>query len=441
MPEIEFDQALNATWAEFHVDLTRHLVTMDVGESLLLESHYDSQDDLALVPASIRLSCQPGPVLRCEIPHGRFLHPLRLLTEGQSLRLRALGVRPPSLFDDTAPEDNECDGTPPPAARNVDRSSVYGPDGGQPNDRGEFGQRANHLDVDRDQVGRLADLALIVLREFWRVPDPSFLRADVDGLSTVPESTSMAPAAAAKDPAVLLPRLVKRTLARWSGQPPVLDADGDHLVSSYAQWVHVRALPAEESVEVFAAVLHEIPERPDTAGAIAALADAWRTGRLVLVEGSLLAVIRVDAAPFLPPHLLRAIEHVAQVATAAASYAEVLGGVPAEPAVQPAAAPLCSIHDHELIAVENPLLGELLGDDSEAQFSAQDAADAADGDLTALAEGIGVAESLRERWQALADVDEAYAWQGVAEALRAGLHLVTRPPVHEGQLELFDDED
>lgn len=453
MPQIDFDQALDATWAEFHADLTRNLVTMDAGESLLLESHFDSLDDDAQAPASIRLSCQPGPLLRCEIPHSRFLHSLRLLTTSQSIRLRALGVRPPSLFDDVDPADDVCDGRPP-APRTLDRFKAYGPDGGQPNQRGEFGQRAHHLDVDRDEVGRLADLALIVLREFWQVPDPSFLRADAGSLSTVPESRSMAPAGAAEDPAVLLPRLIEHTLTRRAGHSPAIDDFGDYSVPCEGRMVQVRALPEDGYIEVFAGVLHGVPERADTTAIIAALNDSWPYGRLLLHDGSLLAVLRVDAQPLLPPHLLRGIEHVAVLAAEAEHFAEHLGGAPT-PVLEahPADELPLSLNDHDLISQKLPLMALLHTGRPEALFSAQDAADESGGDLTSLAECVAVAEELQRRWQDLEGqparigvgglsehVARTFGWSKVAERLRAGLHLMTRPPAHEDQqLTLFDE--
>lgn len=440
MPQIEFDQALDTTWAEFHADLTRNLVAMGTGESLLLESHHDTLDGRARVPASLRLSCQPGPTLRCEIPDNRHLHPLRALTEAQSARLRALGVQRPSLLEDLAVSPAG------PAPR------AYGPDAGQPNERGEFGQRAHHLDVDRDEVGRLADLALIVLREFWQIADPSFLRANFDTLAAAPSSPPAGDAP--EDHAVLLPRLIEHTLTRRAGHTPSVDDYGDYLVPCGAQTVQVRALPEDGYVEVFGSVLCDVPERPETATTVAVLNDSWPYGRLLLVEGSLLAVLRVDAEPLLPPHLLRAIEHVAVLVAEAAHFAEHLGGAPAE-ALDPApteALPL-SLDDHDLIAQKLPLMSLLLAGDPDVLFDAHDAAEMVAGDLTSLAECVAVAEELGRRWQecpghppragvgGLSEhIARTFGWPAVAEQLRAGLHLMTRPPVHEAQqLTLFDD--
>ncbi len=122
--------------------------------------------------------------------------------------------------------------------------------------------------------------------------------------------------------------LVDGAVERLLGHPPKRDDDGDIPLVRGEQVTYVRVLEDDEYVEVFSRVVHSVENLENAAVILAQLNRQWPTIKLILVEQSVLGVVRVDGAPFVAEHLLRALRSFAELAEASDELAEELAGNP-----------------------------------------------------------------------------------------------------------------
>lgn len=269
MAEISYDESVELAWGRFAVVLDHYLSQMRVGDSLILESHYDAP---AREPARIAFSAHEHEVFRCEVPAGRQVHPLRSITEADLVRLAVMGFA-------------AADG-------------------------------AYRHEAAAGEMQRLVLSAMLVLREIWALPHPEFLRAAVAGRPDVPEFDAFTPEIDEDAPESSLHILVESAIEKMFGGPLDIDEEGVITLEYKGSDVYLRVLAEDRYIDIYAAVLdvssrdcvEEYDITREVLDAIPTLNRQWPAVKWHLEENVLLGVIRIDGAPFMAGHLTRALE-------------------------------------------------------------------------------------------------------------------------------------
>ena len=105
MSDNTFDLEILSAWTTFETHLARYISVMEDDDTLVVESHYDSMDELADAPACIQFFAWNQTSVRCEVPSNRFLHPLRMLEPEDHSALLDMGFNAPDLCEHV-PEGN-----------------------------------------------------------------------------------------------------------------------------------------------------------------------------------------------------------------------------------------------------------------------------------------------------------------------------------------------
>ena len=167
--------------------------------------------------------------------------------------------------------------------------------------------------VGADEVDRAAHYAYAVLHEMWDVVHPSFLAIDPDDLSLVDEPPT--PDAKPREvPAMAHPSSLEElndwvdiALTPEFGHAPHRDDDGDICVSGKADARAIVSVRSESRIEVWTVLAEDVEVRKAHE-----LIDEWSQQysyhRFFLVEDRLVASIVLFAAPFVPGHLVAALQ-------------------------------------------------------------------------------------------------------------------------------------
>ena len=139
MSDNTFDLEILSAWTTFETHLARYISVMEDDDTLVVESHYDSMDELADAPACIQFFAWNQTSVRCEVPSNRFLHPLRMLEPEDHSALLDMGFNAPDLCEHE-PEGN--------------------------------GSMSFYIDVDRARPEELVTKVLRVFREMWSIAHP-----------------------------------------------------------------------------------------------------------------------------------------------------------------------------------------------------------------------------------------------------------------------------
>ncbi|WP_024794075.1 TY-Chap domain-containing protein [Tomitella biformata] len=288
MPEQTFDELTDRTWSRFTDDLAGYLRQMQAGDILILESHYDGAVDPESTGgdagrARVRLTARPDDGYRVEVPRNDFLNPLRTLDGLAHRALAQLGFHKP---DQCSHED------PAP---------------------GHDGSESYYADGAPDAI---AQIAAVVFRLTWSVPDPAFLRGRAAGREDVPEFDAWGPEIDEDAPESALQIAVEAAVVEMFGENPAIDDEGVITLSYGESHVHLRVDEHTDHVDVYAGILDlaeadsedEYDLTREVLDAIPSLNLQWPSVKWHISEQTLLGVIRVDGAPFMPPHLTRALE-------------------------------------------------------------------------------------------------------------------------------------
>lgn len=290
MPEQTFDEVTARAWSRFTSDLAGYLPQMRVGDGLVLESHYDGEfgpgsPGRVPGPARVRLSAQPGDKFRCEVPPNRFLSPMRTLDRPDRELLYKLGFQDP----------DEC---------------------GHEETAG--GSQSYHVDLGPHELRELAELSANIFRVMWSVPDPAFLRGKASGREDVPEFDAWGPEIDEDSPESALQIAVEAAVAEMFGDDPAIDDEGVITLSYGDSHVHLRVDDLGGYIDVYAGIMdlaetgceEEFDLTREVLDAIPSLNLQWPSVKWHLAEDSLLGIIRIDGAPFMPAHLTRALEQM-----------------------------------------------------------------------------------------------------------------------------------
>lgn len=310
MPEtagFDFDRTVQRAWDTFQGRLADHVAAMGDYDGLVLEPGFDhSSGDDGSRPC-VQFYAWDNDQVRCEVPSNFHLHPHHLLSAGDETLLTELGWNAPTR----SPADEEDTGSP-----------------------------AFWVDKPRSWADQLAVMTVTVLRRIWGVPDPTFLRTETFGNAATPEFTPRAETTqtdttpktdlpVAVDPLgdEHLRELIDLTLTQRLGHLPEKDEDGDVPLSIGKVVLFVGPKQGAPMVDLYAPLVRNITGRTRAAEILVDLNNRWAHVKLILIEDRVSAVVHLPTSPFVPQHLLDALDHLAAfLGTVDEHFADRLGG-------------------------------------------------------------------------------------------------------------------
>ncbi|MFD3810597.1 hypothetical protein [Rhodococcus sp. NPDC058639] len=300
-----FDRDVDLAWREFRAQLADHVAAMQDGDGLVLEPL--AEESAGPAGPCVQFYAWDEDQVRCEVPSNTHLADDRRLRPEDEALLLELGLHAPSRGADD-PED-----------------------GGSP---------AFWIDRPLAWADQLAELSVRALREVWGVPHPLFLRSETFGAGRTPVFEPPGPRAESR-PAVLpqlavepvseehIRELIESTVHDRIGECPAWDEDGDLILKIDGVLVFVGVGPGCATVDLFAPIVHSITGRTRAAEVVSDLNRRWPHQKFVLVDDRLAVVNHLPASPFVPAHLVSALDGLAQfLETVDNAFASHVGGMP-----------------------------------------------------------------------------------------------------------------
>lgn len=301
--DTRFDRDVERAWKEFRVRLGDYVAAMRDGDGLVLEPM--AEESAGPAGPCVQFYAWDGGQVRCEVPSDAHLAGDRQLSTGDRALLTDLGLQEPTR----GPDDPE--------------------DGGSP---------AYWMDRLTGWSDELAAVSVRALREIWGVPHPLFLRIETFGpdpgrtfepILVVDETPQAPPLPVAVEPTgeEHLRELVESTVQQRIGSPPPWDDDGDIVLRVAGVLLFVGIGQGSGTVDLFAPIVHTITGRTRAAEVVADLNRRWPHLKFVLVEDRVAVALHLPSAPFVPAHLLSALDRMAEfLETLDVEFATHLGG-------------------------------------------------------------------------------------------------------------------
>lgn len=299
-----FDRDVDLAWREFRAHLADHVAEMRDGDGLVLEPL--AEESTGPAGPCVQFYAWGDEQVRCEVPSNTHLSDNRRLRPDDEALLLAMGLQAPSRGADD-PEDG---GSP---AFWIDRSSLW--------------------------ADQLAELAVRALREVWGAPHPLFLRSETFGAGRTPVFEPPAPREEAGPPVHTqlaveptgeehIRELIESTVQDRIGEVPAWDEDGDLILRIAGVLVFVGVGPGGATVDLFAPIVHSITGRTRASEVVSDLNRRWPHLKFVLVDDRVAVVNHLPAWPFVPAHLVSALDGLAQfLETVDTQFASHLGGM------------------------------------------------------------------------------------------------------------------
>ena len=167
--------------------------------------------------------------------------------------------------------------------------------------------------VGADEVDRAAHYVYAILHEMWDVVHPSFLAIDPEDLGLVEEPPNEdskpreLPALAHSGSLEELNEWVDLALTPEFGHAPHRDDDGDICVSGKGEARAIVSVRSESRIEVWTILAEDVDARK-AHEVIDEWSQQYSYHRFFLVEDRLVASIVLFAAPFVPGHLVAALQ-------------------------------------------------------------------------------------------------------------------------------------
>ncbi|WP_305094502.1 hypothetical protein [Prescottella sp. R16] len=414
----EFDASVDRAWGTFRDRLADHLGQMSTDDTLTLEWAEESTVD-GFAPW-IQFLLWDGDQVRAEVSSNPYLAHQYTLDDAAESRLCDLGWDRPTRRPDGDP------------------------DGGSP---------AFFVDLGQRDAGRTAAMTVATLREIWSVPHPVFLRPEItgtlEGAVLVDPAPESGPEPALDERAAFesvdaheLRNLVARTVAQVIGHPPDRDQDGDVALRLGEQRVFVIVHPDKPLVRLWMPLLLGIVGRTRAAENACDLTKQWPGLRFTLDEDRLSASIDLFGSPFVPRHLVDALDQLRSLApTVDADFADRFGGIryvdgPATDLGDPGGR---LVADDDL---PRPLLTLLhLDADGTDALDPVEVAAVCEFDRDAVLDYLQIAQEQELVWHRFADdadddgddveaaacAHEALAWARARESLRGALRVIALP--------------
>ncbi|WP_430331791.1 T3SS (YopN, CesT) and YbjN peptide-binding chaperone 1 [Rhodococcus sp. ACT016] len=285
-----FDEAMDRSWIVFQHNLADHLSAMRNDDILILDWIEETTVD-GFSPW-IQFLVWDNEFVRAEVSSNAYLAPLYTLAPEDEDRLCALGWGHPTHLPNEEPDD---------------------------------GSPAFFVDKEQRWADQIAAMTVTTLRQIWNVPHPSFLRAEMIGTlegtdligADAPDTDPAPEPIPLDDGAAIVPHdpaelrdLVARTVEQALGFPPERDEDGDVILKLDDQPVFVIAHPDRPLVRVWVPLLYAVAGRTRAAENICHLTGQWPGIRFSLDEDRLNASIDVSGNPFVPRHLVDALDRI-----------------------------------------------------------------------------------------------------------------------------------
>ncbi|HEY9289660.1 MAG TPA: YbjN domain-containing protein [Microlunatus sp.] len=182
------------------------------------------------------------------------------------------------------------------------------------------------IELPQEESDRLAELAVIALRDVYGVPHPVFLAPDqlAEILTPKAEDPNDQPRYADEDVTAVMPGsrehlddLLDDELTELFGHRPIRDEEGDIAIRVGSTMIFLRTSPDAREIVVFAALVHEVEGGRSRATEV--LNDLNSEGRWVkfqLIKDRVFATLSVMAQPFVPAHLAQAVQIMSGTADA-----------------------------------------------------------------------------------------------------------------------------
>ncbi|WFR71740.1 hypothetical protein P9209_23755 [Prescottella defluvii] len=281
-----FDEAVDRSWITFQHNLADHLSAMRNDDILILD--WIEESTVEGFTPWMQFLLWDNEFVRAEVSSNAYLAPLYTLAPEAEERLCELGWGRPTHLPHEEPDD---------------------------------GSPAFFVDKEQRWADQIAAMTVTTLREIWNVPHPSFLTTEIIG--TLEGTDLVATDIAEADPepfdlddsAAVAPRdpdelrdLVARTVEQAMGFAPELDEDGDVVLKLDDQPVFVISHPDRPLVRVWMPLLYAVAGRTRAAENVCDLTRRWPGIRFTLDDDRLNASIDVSGNPFVPRHLVDALD-------------------------------------------------------------------------------------------------------------------------------------
>ena len=180
------------------------------------------------------------------------------------------------------------------------------------------------VELPQEESDRLAELAVIALRDVYGVPHPVFLAPDQLAEILTPKvvDPTRVPAYDEDDVTAIMPRsrehlddLVDAELTELFGHQPIRDEEGDIAIRVGSTMIFLRTAADGREIVIFAAIVHEIAGgRSRAAEILNDLNSEARWVKFQLIRDRVFATLSVMAQPFVPAHLSLAVQIMADTA-------------------------------------------------------------------------------------------------------------------------------
>ena len=182
------------------------------------------------------------------------------------------------------------------------------------------------IELPQEDSDRLAELAVIALRDVYGVPHPVFLAPDqlAEILTPKAEDPTEQPRFDDEDVTAVMPGsrehlndLLDDELTELFGHRPIRDEEGDIAIRVGSTMIFLRTSEDAREIVVFAALVHEIEGgRSRATEVLNDLNSEARWVKFQLIKDRVFATLSVMAQPFVPAHLAQAVQIMSDTADA-----------------------------------------------------------------------------------------------------------------------------
>jgi hypothetical protein len=291
--DFDVDRSVAQAWTEFQARLSEVVSMIDDSVDLTIGIESGSNEGAPFV----RFGAPTRDLVRTEAASNNVLAPAFQLSPDGITEMERMGWLPP--VTDPGP----------------------GPGGHCPAPTANF-----WAELPQDQSDRISELAVGALRDVYGVPHPVFLAPDQLAEVLQPAPTPIEPPGRVvqvetDDLTSTMPRgrrhldeLVDAELTQMYNHPPIRDAEGDVAIRVGSTMLFLRTSDDGQEVVVFATVVHDVTGRSRAAEVLNDLNVEARWVKFQLIRDRVFATVSVQAKPFVPAHLHRAVRILSDVA-------------------------------------------------------------------------------------------------------------------------------
>ena len=181
------------------------------------------------------------------------------------------------------------------------------------------------IELSQEESDRLADLAVTALRDVYGVQHPVFLAPDqlAEILTPKVEDPAGEKIFDDEDVTAVLPGsrehlddLVAAELTEIFGHRPIRDEEGDIAIRVGSTMLFLRTTDDGQEIVIFAAIVHDVEGRSRAVEVLNDLNVEARWVKFQLIRDRVFATLSVIAQPFVPAHLVHAVQIMSDTADA-----------------------------------------------------------------------------------------------------------------------------